>query len=105
MGKAYFKGTALDLGQFGKDGKLTGSTQQSTGRVTVQVSTKRFGTTYAFQFVGWLRATGEFVGTFTGNEISRMGGNVSGIFTAVRQAEGAARAAGGGDKDGSDAEA
>lgn len=62
---------------------MTGSLQRASGQVSMQVQIKNYGTTTSFNFVGSVTPEGELVGTFSGCEISKSAGSVSGVFKAA----------------------
>lgn len=66
---------------YSQDGKVTGATQKASGKVnmTLQVVNAARVTT-SFNFVGLMNAAGVLAGTFSGCEISRAAGSVSGSF-------------------------
>jgi hypothetical protein len=77
-------GLGLRDGQFGKDGKLTGSIQKSTGKVSMQVQLSSGGVVTSFNINGMMKRTQELVGMFSGCEISKTAANVAGSFRCSR---------------------
>lgn len=91
-------------------GKVNGSLQRSSGKVamTLQII-NAVKTTTSFNFTGMMNSDGAYIGTFSGTEISRTAGTVTGGFRGVRITEEAAaeeekRAGAGGDDDDDEAE-
>ena len=82
-GKAYFRGNCRELNPFGKDGKITGSIQRMNGQVSTQLQLKSAnGVTTSFNLVGRVNKEGTYLGTFSGCEIAKSAGAVSGTFEA-----------------------
>jgi hypothetical protein len=72
--------------QFGRDGKVTGSIQKLTGKVTLQMNLTNLGIVTSFTVNLMMTHGGELVGTFSGCEISKTAANVAGSFRAVKGA-------------------
>jgi hypothetical protein len=81
-GASYFRGSCESMGQFGRDGQVTGSLQRTNGKVTMQIQVKSSGLTTSFSFIGAVNKEGKFIGTFSGSEIAKEAGGVSGTFEA-----------------------
>ena len=85
-GAAYFKGTIKNFGPFGTEGKVTGALQRGAGKVTMTISVvnvdSRITTTFNCQ--GMMNGEGMFMGAFSGCEISKSAGAISGIFKGRR---------------------
>ena len=99
-GAAYFQGECPALCQFGRDGKVTGALQRTSGKVNMTIQMSNNKTMTSFNFVGMVNAAGRFSGTFSGCEISKNAGSVSGVFSGHRvedPAEAAAAEAAGGE--------
>ena len=83
-GGSYFKGTSGEFSPFGREGNVTGSLQRMNGKVNMQVQlVNTAGVTTSFNMVGQVTAEGVYQGTFSGCEISRNAGSVSGTFRLV----------------------
>lgn len=87
-GAAYFQGTCASFGQFGKEGKVTGALQRSIGKINMTVQMVNNKVTTSFNFVGLMNKSGIYQGTFSGCEISKNAGSVSGVFKCYRDEEG-----------------
>lgn len=85
-GPSYLTGTLPAFGQFGRDGKVTGSIQRMSGKVALQFQIQNFGVTTSFNLGALLTAKGELVGSFSGCEMSKTSGTVSGVFRAGKAA-------------------
>lgn len=91
-GGAYFQGECPTFGQFGQDGKITGSTQRINGRVTItlqMINRIRDGgssstITTSFNLTGTLNKEGVLTGSFTACEISKTANSFAGAFRAYR---------------------
>ena len=84
-GGSYFFGSCPSFCQFGKDGKVNGALQRTTGKVNMTIQmTNTSKVTTSFNFTGMINHEGTYLGTFSGCEISKSAGSVSGTFTAVR---------------------
>jgi hypothetical protein len=79
---SYFRGTADSVPAFGEEGTITGSTQRTTGKVTIQMQTTNPGTgvTTGFNFAGTFDAPDVLSGTFSACEISRTATSIAGTF-------------------------
>jgi hypothetical protein len=87
-GGSYFFGSCPSFCQFGKDGKVNGALQRTTGKVNMTIQmTNTSKVTTSFNFTGMINHEGTYMGTFSGCEISKSAGSVSGTFTAVRTAD------------------
>eukprot|EP01138_Halocafeteria_seosinensis_P003104 gb/GECG01003172.1/.p1 GENE.gb/GECG01003172.1/~~gb/GECG01003172.1/.p1 ORF type:complete len:626 (+),score=144.66 gb/GECG01003172.1/:1-1878(+) len=87
-GKAYFRGVCRDLAPFGKDGKITGSIQRMNGQVSTQMQLKSSnGVTTSFNLIGRMNKDGHYIGSFSGCEIAKSAGAVSGTFQAAPMEE------------------
>jgi len=87
-GAAYFQGTCANFGQFGREGKVTGALQRSIGKINMTVQMVNNKITTSFNFVGLMNKSGVYQGTFSGCEISKNAGSVSGVFKCYRDEEG-----------------
>jgi hypothetical protein len=65
-GAAYFQGECPALCQFGRDGKVTGALQRTSGKVNMTIQMTNNKTMTSFNFVGMVNAAGKFTGTFSG---------------------------------------
>lgn len=90
-GGSYFQGDCPSFGQFGQDGKITGSTQRTTGRVTITLQMinrardKSTATvTTSFNLTGTMNKDGVLSGSFTACEISKTANSFAGTFKAYR---------------------
>jgi hypothetical protein len=72
--------------QFGRDGKVTGSIQKLTGKIALQFQIASFGVTTSFNLTALLSKDGELVGQFSGCEMTKVSGTVSGVFRAAKAA-------------------
>lgn len=72
--------------QFGRDGKVTGSIQKLSGKISLQFQIASFGVTTSFNLNGLLSKDGELVGQFSGCEMTKVSGTVSGVFRAAKSA-------------------
>lgn len=80
-GGSYFKGTSTEFQPFGPEGNVTGSLQRMSGKVNLQVQlVNTAGVTTSFNLVGQVTKEQVCQGTFSGCEISRNAGSVSGTF-------------------------
>ena len=80
-GGSYFKGTSEEFMPFGKEGNITGSLQRMSGKVNMQMQlVNTTGVTTSFNLVGLVTKDKVCQGTFSGCEISRNAGSVSGTF-------------------------
>lgn len=84
-GASYFKGVCPEFHPFGANGNITGSLQKINGKVSLQMQlVNAAGVTTSFNLVGAVATGGVYMGTFSGCEISRQAGSVTGIFKAKR---------------------
>jgi hypothetical protein len=69
-------------------GKVNGSLQRASGKIamTIQIVNAAKVTT-SFNFAGMMDSSGSFVGTFSGTEISRNAGTVTGGFRGSRMSD------------------
>ena len=80
-GGSYFKGSSSEFLPFGPEGNVTGSLQRMSGKVNLQVQlVNAAGVTTSFNLVGQVTREQVYQGTFSGCEISRNAGSVSGTF-------------------------
>ena len=80
-GGSYFKGSSGEFQPFGPEGNITGSLQRMSGKVNLQVQlVNSAGVTTSFNMVGQVTKDKVCQGTFSGCEISRNAGSVSGTF-------------------------
>ncbi len=80
-GGSYFKGSSTEFAPFGPEGNVTGSLQRMSGKVNLQVQlVNTAGVTTSFNLVGQVTREQIYQGTFSGCEISRNAGSVSGTF-------------------------
>jgi hypothetical protein len=63
-----------------QDGKITGSVQRTNGKVNMTIQMVAMKQTTSFNFVGLMNESGVLMGTFSGCEISKSAGTVSGTF-------------------------
>lgn len=88
---SYFRGTAGEVLPFGKEGSVTGSSQRTTGKVTIQMQvTSSTGVTTSFNMSGTFNPAGVLSGTFSACEISRTAMSIAGSFKLAKPSPGTA---------------